>query len=242
MCGRFASFLPAEYMARLFRTENPLPNAAATWNLAPTEQALVVRRHPQTGARHLDLLTWGLLPHFTRDPAGARKPINARAETLATSGMFRDAFAQRRCLVPASAFYEWKRAAQGKHPYAIARRDDEPMALAGLWEGFRAPDGGVVRSFAIVTTDANPELAQLHNRMPVIVRPEDWTVWLGEAPGDVETLLRPAPDGLLRIWPVSRHVNSVQNDGSDLLTPLEEKGREEGSPAELRLDAPRRPC
>src|SRR5689334_493855 len=120
MCGRFASFLPAEAVARLFRTVNPLPNLAPSWNLAPSQDAPVVRRHPKTGERHLDLLRWGLIPYFTQDPKGGRKPINARAETVATSGMFRAAFERRRCLVPAVAFYEWKKLPGGaKQPYAI---------------------------------------------------------------------------------------------------------------------------
>jgi hypothetical protein len=107
----------------------------------------VVRRHPQTGERHLDVLRWGLLPHFTKDPEHARRPINARAETVTTSGMFRDAFAQRRCLVPASAFYEWRPVRGGpKQPYAIVRADGMPMAFAGLWEGWRGREGQIERT------------------------------------------------------------------------------------------------
>ncbi len=105
---------------------------------------MVVRRHPDTGERHLDLLKWGLLPSFTKDPAHAKRPINARAETVVTSGMFRSAFARRRCLVPADAFYEWKVVEGGKQPYAVAPMDGQPMAFAGLWEGFRRPDGNCV--------------------------------------------------------------------------------------------------
>ena len=135
MCGRYASYLPPEAIARLFGTVNPLPDTVPTWNLAPGQDALVVRRHPETGARHLDLLRWGLVPHFTKDLAHARRPINARAESVATSGIFRGAFASRRCLVPAMAFYEWKRVTGGKQPYAVARADGQPMAFAGLWEG-----------------------------------------------------------------------------------------------------------
>jgi putative SOS response-associated peptidase YedK len=108
MCGRYASFLPAEAIARISGTANPLPNLAPSWNVAPTNDCAVVRHHPQTGDRHLDLLTWGLLPYWTKVPARARRPINARSETAATSGMFKDALARRRCLVPADAFYEWK--------------------------------------------------------------------------------------------------------------------------------------
>ena len=124
MCGRYANHLPPGAIARLFRTVNPLPNIAPTWNLAPSQDALVVRRHPNTGERRLDVLRWGLLPHFSTDPQHARRPINASAETVASSGMFRDAFAARRCLVPDAAFYEWQAVpGSSKQPYAIARAE-----------------------------------------------------------------------------------------------------------------------
>lgn len=133
MCGRFASHLPPEEIAGLFRTVNPLPNMGPTWNLAPSQDTLVVRRHPRSGERHLDVLRWGLLPHFTKDPEHRRRPIAARAETMATSGMLRDAFERRRCLVPAAAFYEWRLVFGGpKQPYAVARADGMPVAFAGL--------------------------------------------------------------------------------------------------------------
>jgi putative SOS response-associated peptidase YedK len=221
MCGRYASFLPAEAMRRTFRTVNPLPNLDPSWNVAPTSFAPIVRRHPETGERHLDLLQWGLLPYFTKDPVHARRPINARAETVAKSGMFRRAFELRRAIVPADTFYEWRVVANGKQPYAIARHDGQPMAFAGLWEGFRWPDGTVTRSFAIITTAANAEIAELHDRMPVILEPADWPVWLGEALGDPGSLLHAPADGTLRTWPVDRRVNSPKNNGPELLEPID---------------------
>lgn len=218
MCGRFVSFLPPEEIARLFRTTSPLPNAGPSWNLAPSMPALVVRRHPETGQRHLDLLQWGLVPYWAKDKRATRQPINARAETVATAAMFRDAFARRRALVPASAFYEWRKTGKAdRQPFAIARADGQPMALAGIWESFRGADGEVLRSFAIVTTAANADLAELHDRMPVVLEAEDWAAWLGEDAGDPAALLRPAERGVLRLWPVSRRVNNVRNDGPDLI-------------------------
>jgi putative SOS response-associated peptidase YedK len=133
----------------------------------------VVRRHPQTGQRHLYLLTWGLLPYWTKEPAKARRPINARSETAATSGMFKDALARRCCLVPADAFYEWKGIEGGKQPYAIAREDGQPMAFAGLWESFRWPDETVTRSFTILTTTPNADMAAVHDHVPVILEQQD---------------------------------------------------------------------
>ena len=221
MCGRYASRLPPEYIRGLFKTVGGLPNFGANCNLAPTERAMVVRRHPETGERHLDVLQWGLIPYYEGDPKGGRKPINARAESVATSGLFRAAFARRRCLVPADAFYEWQKRPGGtKQPYAIAREDGEIMALAGLWEGWKVPRGEILRTFAIITTDANAEMAALHDRMPVILEPEDWPLWLGEVEGDPASLLHPAPAHTLRAWPVSRAVNAPRNKGPDLLDAL----------------------
>jgi putative SOS response-associated peptidase YedK len=137
------------------------------------------------------------VPHFTKGLRATRRPINGRAETGATSSMFRGALAQRRCLVPADAFYEWRAMPDGKQPYAIARRDGQLMALAGLWEGWRAPDGEVLRSYTIITTAANPTTARLHDRLPVIVEPADWPAWLGEAGGHPASPPRPSADAVL---------------------------------------------
>jgi putative SOS response-associated peptidase YedK len=221
MCGRYASFLPGEAVARLFHTVNPLPNLAPSWNVAPTQSAMVVRRHPETGERHLDLLQWGLLPNWSKEPEKAQRPINARAETVATSGLFRGAFNARRCIVPADAFYEWKAVEGGKQPYAIARQDGQPIAFAGLWEGFRWPDGTITRSYTIITTNANSDVAELHSRMPVILEPADWASWLGEVNVDPGTLLHPSGDGTLRFWPVNKRVGSPRNNDAALLEPTE---------------------
>lgn len=219
MCGRYASFLPAEAIARIFSIRAPLPNFAPTWNLAPTQPALVVRRHPETGERHLDLLTWGLLPYWSKEPTKSQRPINARAETVANARMFRDAFGRRRCIVPADVFYEWRTTPAGKQPYAVARQ--EPMAFAGLWEAFRWPDGTVLRTFAMVTTAAGPDMAELHDRMPAILEPADWPAWLGELDADPAALLHPSPEGTLRVWPVDRRVGSPRNNGPDLIEQID---------------------
>ncbi|MCA7118287.1 MAG: SOS response-associated peptidase [Acidibrevibacterium sp.] len=221
MCGRYASFLPPEAIARLCRTTGALPNVAPSWNVAPSHQAMVVRRHPETGERHIDLLTWGLVPPWTKDLRAARRPINARAETVATSPMFPHAFARRRALIPAQAFYEWQRTGNGsKQPFAIARRDGETLAFAGLWDGWRSPEGEVLRSFAIIVTAANATMAPIHDRMPVILAPKHWPLWLGETEGDAASLLHPASGDTLRVWPVSTRVNRPANNDADLLAPL----------------------
>jgi putative SOS response-associated peptidase YedK len=217
MCGRYASFLPPELIARLFGTKNALPNLKPTWNMAPTMDAPVIRRHPESGQRHLDLLTWGFIPSFTKSLKQARRPVNARAETVTTSPMFANAFARRRCLIPAAAFYEWQAGPAGKTPFAIARTDGDPMAFAGVWEGWRSPEGDIIRTFAILTTTANTLMSVLHERMPVILEPADWAGWLGEAEADPVAMLRPLPDAALRIWPVDKQVGNVRNDGPNLL-------------------------
>jgi putative SOS response-associated peptidase YedK len=223
MCGRYASYLPPELIARLFGTVNPLPNLPPTWNLAPTDDAPVIRRDRETGARHLAVLKWGLLPYFTKGAKPGRKPINARSETVATSGMFKAAFADRRCLVPATAYYEWRDEPDGsKTPFAVARTDGNPVAFAGIWEKWRTPDGDILQTFATMTTDANRQLATIQDRMPVIIEQEDWALWLGEAEGDVTALLRPAPEHVLRLWPVDKKVGNVRNDGPDLIEPRPE--------------------
>src|SRR5271165_2323089 len=173
MCGRYASFLPAEALARTFGTVNPLPNFERTWNMAPTRDAPVIRL-ARDGQRYLDALKWGLVPYFTKDPKKARRPINARSETVATSGMFREAFAKRRCLVPAPIYYEWRDDPDGKAPFAVARIDGEPVAFAGIWDTWRTTDGQRLQTFATITTDANKLLAQIQDRMPVIIERVDW--------------------------------------------------------------------
>ena len=220
MCGRFASSLPADEMRRVFQVLGEIPNVAPSWNIAPTQRAAVVRRHPDAGDRRLDLLTWGLVPGFTKDLKAARKPINARSETVATSGMFKGALAKRRAIVPADLFYEWRAVADGKQPFAIARTDGQPLAFAGLWEGWKSPEGEILRTFTILTTEANVEMRAVHNRMPVVLEESAWPVWLGEEPGELEPLMRPAPGGTLRLWPVSRDVNSPRHNRPDLVEPV----------------------
>jgi putative SOS response-associated peptidase YedK len=218
MCGRYASILTPELIAQVFGTVNPLPNLQPTWNMAPTKGAPVIVRHSETGQRHLVALRWGLVPHFTKDLKRARKPINARCETVATSAMFRSAFVHRRCLVPAAAYYEWRDDPDsGKTPFAVARVDGDPVAFAGIREEWQSLEGEVLRTFATMTTEANRQLSGIQDRMPVIIERQDWPLWLGEAEGDPRTLLRPAPDEVLRVWPVGKAVGNVRNDGPELL-------------------------
>jgi putative SOS response-associated peptidase YedK len=133
--------------------------------------------------------------------------------------MFKAAFAARRCLVPAPAYYEWRDDPDGKTPFAVARIDGEPVAFGGIWERWQSPEGEILQTFAAITTDANRQLASIQDRMPVIIERQDWPLWLGEAEGDPSSLLRAAPDNVLRVWQVAKAVGNFRNDGPELLEP-----------------------
>src|SRR5215213_1721683 len=180
MCGRYFQQRGPAAVTAYFEAVNATPNLEPNWNRAPTQDGLVLRRHPETGARHLDALRWGLVPRWAKDASVGSRMINARSESLAEKPAFREAFARRRCIVTADGFYEWRTEGKAKQPFAVAMADGAPMALAGLWEGWRGPDGEVLRTFTIVTTAANAKLAAMHERMPVIlarIMHEGWRAW-----------------------------------------------------------------
>lgn len=224
MCGRFVQKTPLGEIQVLFETANAVPNAPPRYNAAPTDNLAVVRYNPQARQRSLDLLRWGLVPLWAKDPSSGPKCINARSETVATNNTYREAFQRRRCLVPADAFYEWKKLGGGKtQPYAVAPRDGV-FAFAGLWERWKNPaDGSILRSFTIVTGPANDLCRPVHDRMPVILPPEAWPRWLGEeevTPEQLRSLLKRYPEELIRLYPVGTAVGNVRNDEPDLLAPL----------------------
>ncbi len=228
MCGRFIAERPAAEIAELFQTRNAVPNYPARYNVAPTQPVLAVRFNPKTRERSLDALRWGLVPHWAKDLAIGSSLINARCESIAEKPSFREAFARRRCLIPASGFYEWPKSGQSKRPFAVVPKDESQLfAFAGLWENWRDPsseNGEWVRTCTIVTTTANELLAPFHPRMPVILDREAWPIWLGEEPAEPGTLLallKPLPADRLRIYPVGTEVNNVRNDDASLLAAVE---------------------
>ena len=187
------------------------------WNGAPSQEFLVIRQNHKTGERSLDLLRWGLIPYWCADPKGGRKPINAKAETVARLPTFRESYRKRRCILPVDGFYEWQATKHGKQPYAIAMKDRSPFGIAGLWENWKDPATGEwMRTFAILTTPANDLVARIHDRMPAILKSGDYERWLGLEP-DPHDLLVPFPSELLVIWPISKRVNSPDNDDERLL-------------------------
>ena len=217
MCARYSITTAPEALARLFGTVGAVPNMPPRYNVAPTQGAPVVRRG-RDGLR-LTLVRWGLIPSWSKGPDARFTMINARADTLAAKPAYRNAFRERRCLVPVDGFYEWQALADGgKQPMRMVRPDRQPFALASLWERWQpGPDQPAVDSFTIVTTDANDRLRPIHDRMPVVLDPADWGPWI-EGPAEaVQHLLRPAPDAALVAYPVSARVGNVRNDDPDLL-------------------------
>jgi putative SOS response-associated peptidase YedK len=197
-------------------------NLPPRYNAAPSQELWAIRQHPETRERTLDLLSWGLIPYWM-EAKPKPPPINAKAETVAKAPMFRDAYRRRRCIVPIDAFFEWKAVlgTKVKQPFAIAMADRSPFGLAGLWENWKAPTGEWVRTFAVITTSANDLVAEIHDRMPAILTPQDYDRWLGPE-ADPGELLRPFPRELMTLWPVSTRVNTPKNDDPDLLMPFVE--------------------
>ena len=224
MCGRITQksnpkvlgLRIATLIEPLYETAPPAPR----YNGAPGQQHWVIRQHPETGARHLDRLWWGLIPYWTKDPSPKLKPINATAERVASAPMFRAAYAKRRCLVPVDNFFEWAKikTKAPKQPYAIGMADGEPFALAGIWESWRHPEtDDIVRTFCVITTSANELIGDLHDRMPVILAPDSYDRWLSPVEPDPRDLLVPYPAAPMTVWPISLRVNSPVNDDAAIL-------------------------
>jgi len=225
MCGRvIQSSGPLRYafVDGMNVRDSRVSNYPPRWNAAPSQELLVIRRNRDTGQVSLDALRWGLIPYWCKDPSGGRKPINAKAETLRTLPSFREAYRKRRCIVPVDGFFEWK-ATKGrlKQPYAIAMKDGSPFGIGGLWENWKDPNSGEwIRTFAIITTDANEMVAEIHDRMPLIVAPGDYERWLSDD-SDPHDLMRPFPAEPMRMWPISTRVNKAENDNPSILEPIE---------------------
>jgi len=222
MCGRVIQAKgPINYalVDGLNLRDSRLDNYPRRWNGCPSQELLVIRQNPNTGERSLDLLKWGLIPYWCQDPKGGRKPINAKSETVTRLPMFRDAYRLRRCILPVDGFYEWMATKGGKQPYAIAMKDRSPFGIAGIWENWKNPEGEWVRTFALLTTPANELVGRIHDRMPAILRPEDYERWLGPEPDPAELLL-PFPSEPMAMWPISTRVNSPNNDDQNLLAEI----------------------
>ena len=222
MCGRFALNTSAEDLTKVFQIVGDVPAIVARYNVAPSQAIAAVRRVAGEEGRRLVLLKWGLVPAWAKDPEIGARMINARAESAAEKPSFRDALKKRRCLIPASGFYEWREIAGRKVPHFIQRSDLQPLAFAGLWESWRSPDGASLESCTILTTEANDLLKPLHDRMPVILDPSAFDAWLDPTQTNVELLkplLRPFASEALSVFPVSLRVNSPKNDDPSCIEP-----------------------
>jgi putative SOS response-associated peptidase YedK len=220
MCGRYKLTTPTSVIIEDFNIRRGRLNLAPRYNIAPTQEAPVVRGMGDD--RTMSMMRWGLVPSWAKDTKIAFSTINARAETVADKPAFRDALRQRRALVIADGFYEWKSEAGGKQPYLFARCDGRPMAFAGLWEHWTPPDGAgeAIDSFTIIVTAANDLMRDVHDRMPVILNPDAFDTWLDpRSPSNaIMPLLRPYDAALMQKTSVSRAVNSVKNEGPEILT------------------------
>jgi putative SOS response-associated peptidase YedK len=222
MCGRIIQSsgpLRLAIVDGLNTPDSRISRVSPRYNGAPGQELMVIRENHDTGERSLDLLRWGLIPHGCDDPSGGRKPINAKAETVARLPTFRDAYARRRCIVPVDGFFEWQSTGGTRRPYAVAMRDGSPFAIGGLWENCQSPAGIWVRTFCIITTPANVMVSRIHDRMPLILARGDLDRWLGSDKNPAD-LLRSYPSADMRMWPVSTRVNSPDNDNPSILEPV----------------------
>jgi putative SOS response-associated peptidase YedK len=234
MCGRYTIIASPKQLQDLFGYKER-PNFPPRYNVAPTQPVPVVR--VVNGKRHFALVRWGLLPSWVKDPKKFALLINARGETVSDKPAYKAGMKRRRCLIPADGFYEWKAGGTRKQPYFIRAKSGEPFAFAGLWETWTGPNGEELETAVIVTTQANETLAPIHDRMPVIVPPDQFDLWLDHSSEDTtaaSALIRPAPENLLEAYAVSADVNRVANDNPKLIEPGVVKAELKAAPKRVR--------
>lgn len=214
MCGRFTLGRDPRILEQHF--EAPIPEIGPRFNIAPMQAILTIRRGES--GREAAFAKWGLVPSWARDTQIAASCLNARGDTVASKPAFRSAFRRKRCLIPADGFYEWMTTKQGKQPFRFHLPHDEPFAFAGLWEEWDRGEGPL-QTACLITTEPNEVVAPVHNRMPVILSPADYDEWLDpdSDPRGLLELLVPFEEGELIATPASKRVNSVRNEGADLL-------------------------
>ncbi|MEW5421514.1 SOS response-associated peptidase [Amorphus sp. 3PC139-8] len=223
MCGRYTLVARPEEVQALFDALEA-HQAPPRYNIAPSQPILIVRED-QPGVRRLVLVRWGLIPGWAKDPSKLANLINARSETAIDKPSFRTAMRHKRCLIPASGFYEWqKRKGTRSQPYLIRPSEGDLVAFAGIWEDWTDPDGGVIETAAILTTAANATLSPIHDRMPAVVQPEDFALWLDTRSVDAKTatsILRPAPEDTFEAVAIGSRVNAVGQDDPGIQNPVD---------------------
>lgn len=239
MCGRYAITTPLDAMQRLFAFQGQLINMPARYNVAPTQNIPIVRL--ENGARKFAMVRWGLVPPWANEMPKEKPLINARSETIAEKPSFRAAYQSKRCLVIADGFYEWQRSGAKPLPYYISRANGEMFAMAGIWESWISPNGEPIESAAIVTISANEMMSEIHHRMPVVIGPDSFDIWLstgGDGTNEADRLLTPSQDDFFSMIPVSTAVNKVANDGPELVEKKDhtvEHGRDKEQKSQLSL-------
>lgn len=221
MCGRFTFAICPELLAEIFGVD-VLRKLHPRYNIAPTQHVPIIRESA-TGGRRLSSVRWGLVPHWAKDITIGNRLINARCETAHEKPAFRQAIRARRCIIPASGFFEWASTPSGKIPHYITMRDGTPLALAGIWDSWKSHDGETLETFAILTTTANSLIATLHDRMPVLLHPTEFELWLDRSTNNPEKLRRlyqPYPSELLREWEVTTLVNNPNNESPETVVPV----------------------
>jgi len=220
MCGRYTLSVPPQELLTLFSLHE-LPTLIPRYNIAPTQQIPIVRCINEQGSpqNQLHQVRWGLIPAWSQSGGDGKPLINARSETIGEKPSFREGYQKRRCLVPASGFYEWERSGTQKQPYYVGLTKWRTFAMAGIWEQWRSPTGEIVQSGCILTTEANPVLKPFHHRMPVILSPEDYTTWLAGNVSEISSLLKPFPAAEMQAVAVSTYVNSTRNDDPTCIKP-----------------------
>ena len=223
MCGRYKLSRRKQVVEEYFDATSDEPDWNPRYNVAPTQSVPVIRQHPKEPIRELSLMRWGLIPSWSRDSSGAARMINARAETAATKPAFRDALKSRRCLIPADGFYEWVRTGKAKQPYCFEVNEGKMFAFAGIWDRWKNPSGHWIKTCSILTTTPNAVTSAVHDRMPVILDPASYDLWLDPGMKDVgaaSDLLKPLDARLMRSYPISTRINHVANDDAECSAPV----------------------
>jgi putative SOS response-associated peptidase YedK len=224
MCGRYRLSRRKQLVEEYFDSVSGDEEWNPRYNIAPTQPIPVIRQNPKEPVRQLSLMRWGLIPSLAKDPSVAAKMINARAETASTKPAFRDPLKFRRCLIPADGFYEWAKTAKGKQPYCFEVNEGQLFAFAGLWDRWRDPSGNAVETCSILTTTPNAVTSAVHDRMPVILDPDSYDLWLDPGMRDavaVSDMLKPYDAQQMRCYPISTRINRVANDDAECSAPVE---------------------
>ncbi len=224
MCGRYRLSRRKQLVEEYFASASGEEDWSPRYNIAPTQPVPVIRQNPKEPVRELSLVRWGLIPSWAKDSTAAAKMINARSETAGTKPAFSDALKSRRCLIPADGFYEWQETRKAKQPYCFEVGEGELFAFAGIWDRWKAASGKTVETCSILTTSPNAVTSAVHDRIPVILDPDGYDLWLDPGMRDVSVaseLLKPCDARLMRCYPVSTRINHVANDDEECSRPME---------------------